>query len=140
MFLKKIIQWEQQIAILKGDFLITEEACKFSHGLTFKIVILQGGAPVWFHRSHICNAPRLFEILFGMFKVFLSEQAKNGITLHKRSTGWEFLHEEVGSADILPEEFGGTAGSMNNLPYLDALLDSSDYFETLRKCSQKSSS
>ena len=115
------------------------EACKFSHGLTFKIVILQGGAPVWFHRSHICNAPWLFEVLFGMFKAFLSESAKNGITLHKRSTGWEFLHEEVGSADILPEEFGGTAGSINNLPYLDALLDSSDYFETLRKCTQKKS-
>ena len=78
-------------------------------------------------------------MLFGMFKPFLSEAAKNGITLHKRREGWEFLHEEVGSADILPVEFGGTAGSIDNLPYLDALLDSADYFETLRKCSQTNS-
>ena len=77
-------------------------------------------------------------MLFGMFKPFLSETAKQGITLHKRSEGFDFLINEVGSPDILPNEFGGTAGTIDNLPYLDALLDSADYFETLRKCTKTS--
>lgn len=95
--------------------------------------------PVWFHRSHICNAPWLFEILFSMAKPFISETAKNGVILHKRGTSWEVLHEEIGSADILPEEFGGNAGPMNNINYLEALINASDYFETLRKCTKESS-
>jgi hypothetical protein len=39
----------------------------------------------------------------------------------------------------LPEEFGGNAGPMNNINYLEALINASDYFETLRKCTKESS-
>ena len=35
-----------------------------------------------------------------------------GVILHKKSAGWEPLHKEIGSADILPREFGGNAGSI----------------------------
>ena len=71
-----------------------------------------------------------------MVKPFISETAKNGVILHKRGTGWDLLHQEVGSADILPEEFGGNAGPMDNMPYLHALLNSHDYFAELRKCTK----
>ena len=72
-----------------------------------------------------------------MVKPFISETARNAVKLHKRGTGWETLHAEVGGAEILPEEFGGTAGPMDNLNYLNALLSASDYFEELRKCTTK---
>ena len=71
-----------------------------------------------------------------MVKPFISETAKNGVILHKKGSGWDVLHEEIGSAEILPEEFGGKAGPMNNLNYLNALLNSHDYFAQLRKCTQ----
>lgn len=92
--------------------------------------------PIWFHRSHICNAPRLFEILFAVVKPFISETARNGVILHKRGSGWDALHQEVGegSQQILPQEFGGNAGPMDNLPYINALLKNQDYFQQLRKC------
>ena len=60
----------------------------------------------------------------------------SGVILHKKSAGWNDLHKEIGSADILPKDFGGNAGSLDNSQYLKALLDASDYFETLRECKQ----
>ena len=67
----------------------------------------------------------------------MSETARNGVQLHGRGTDWKALHEEIGSAEILPEEFGGTAGPMDNLNYLNALLSASDYFQELRKCTKE---
>lgn len=100
----------------------------------------QGGVPIWFHRSHICNAPWLFEMLFTMFKPFLSETARKGVVLHKKNAGWDELHEEIGNADILPEVFGGRAGIIDNTEYLKSLMEASDYFETLRNCCRKGDS
>ena len=92
--------------------------------------------PLWFHRSHICNAPRVFEIVFNIVKPMISEMARNGTIFHQKNSGWDMLHEEVGNADILPEEFGGNAGPMNNIHYLNSLLDSHQYFAELRKCTK----
>ena len=54
---------------------------------------MQGGVPIWFHRSHIINAPKVFEIVFNIVKPMISETARNGTIFHKRSNGWEELHE-----------------------------------------------
>ena len=92
--------------------------------------------PIWFHRSHIFNAPRLFQIVFNIVKPLISETARNGIMFHRESAGWSILHQEVGSADILPREFGGNAGPIDNMDYLNALLNSHEYFAELRKCTK----
>ena len=90
------------------------------------------GYAFWYPRLGKCN----FVCLLCLFTLL----SHLGVILHKKSGGWDALHNEIGSADVLPQEFGGKAGSIDNSNYLKALMNASDYYETLRECKQEKTS
>ena len=49
--------------------------------------------------THVVNAPRIFDLVFSIFKPFLSEYTRESIKFH---SSLDTLHEDVGK-EILPE-------------------------------------
>ncbi|TRY67243.1 hypothetical protein TCAL_11788 [Tigriopus californicus] len=92
---------------------------------------MKGGVPVWFHSIHILNGPWLFEFLYSFAKPLLNDKTKGNVVLHKRADGFKTLHAEI-DPQILPEEFGGTAGKLDNSLCLSAALKLDDYFKDLQ--------
>ncbi len=59
---------------------------------------------------HIVNMPAIMETSYNMVKGFMKEKMKDRMMVHNKGD-WTALHEDVGT-DILPEEYGGTNGTM----------------------------
>jgi len=68
--------------------------------------------PVWLHNSHILNAPRIFNIFFGMLRPFLSEDTKNGVVFHAGNLSDSM--KTYFRMDLIPKEFGGTGPLFDN--------------------------
>ena len=52
--------------------------------ITAWATFMKGGAPVWFHQSHIVNTPWLFEMLYNVAKPLLNERAYGNTIMHKK--------------------------------------------------------
>lgn len=75
----------------------------------------------------------LFEVLYKMAQPFLNEKTRGNIVVHKKGQeGFKTLHEEIDKT-ILPTEFGGTAGDLDNAPMLVEILKYEEYFRSLQK-------
>ena len=59
---------------------------------------------------HIMNAPGIMENLLNLFRGLLNEKMKERFNVHN-SEDYTILHDAIGKA-ILPEEYGGTNGSL----------------------------
>lgn len=57
---------------------------------------------------HVVNVSPLIDTIIGWVKPFLKEKIKNRIYVHQ---DLESLHKYV-PIDVLPEEYGGTAGKL----------------------------
>ena len=66
---------------------------------------------------------------FKLLIQFLNERVKNMITIHDSV---ESLHEYV-DKKILPREYGGIAGKLNNEDSVKAVISMKDYFQNLKK-------
>ena len=56
------------------------------------------------------NAPGIMENLLNLFRGLLNEKMKERFNVHN-SEDYTILHDAIGK-DILPEEYGGTNGSL----------------------------
>ena len=61
---------------------------------------------------HLLNMPAFFETVLNMFKSFLNEKMRNRFQVHPMDD-YTTLQEQLGK-DILPEEFGGTNGKLQD--------------------------
>lgn len=66
---------------------------------------LQDAVPLRVKAIHIVNQPKIFNVVFALFKPFLREKLKNRIHFH--ATDRESLHKHM-SPSCLPPCYGGT--------------------------------
>ncbi|KAH8261762.1 hypothetical protein KR038_007974 [Drosophila bunnanda] len=73
---------------------------------------LQEAYPCRLRAMHVINCPSFLDKLVSMMSPFLREEVRNMIKYH--TEGLESLYAEV-PRDMLPEEYGGKAGTMEQL-------------------------
>lgn len=73
------------------------------------LVCVQEAYPVKLKEVHVVNASPIVDTIIQWVKPFLKEKIRNRIHVH---TNLESLYKFV-SKDILPEEYGGTAGKID---------------------------
>jgi hypothetical protein len=61
---------------------------------------------------HFLNLPSIMEGIFGIMKSFSKDKMKERLFVHKKGD-LSALHEAVGT-EVLPEEFGGTNGTIED--------------------------
>jgi len=88
---------------------------------------LSGFFPLWVRRIHFVNQPKIFGILMGVVKPFLSDNAKDVLVFH--GTNFTELHKEI-SLDILPKELGGNT-ELDNSAIVTAAKDLESHFQEL---------
>ena len=68
-------------------------------------------------------------VAFGIVKPFMAEYVQKNIHFH---ANYEELHEYV-DKNVLPEEFGGTAGKFDNSTCLEQAKTMETYFKRLEQ-------
>jgi len=86
--------------------------------------------PVWLRKIHILKAPRVFNILFGMLRPFLSESVQNEVVFHAQDLS---TMKEYFRLDLIPKDLGGTGSPADNSLNSKRLRSMKDYFEDLEK-------
>jgi len=86
---------------------------------------MTGAFPLWFHKIHVINHPRLFNVLFNMIKPFLNDRVRDNIVFHGNDL--QSLHQEV-SPDLLPADLGGS-GELDNTAAVAAAKRLDDHFK-----------
>ncbi|XP_069507432.1 alpha-tocopherol transfer protein-like [Ambystoma mexicanum] len=89
------------------------------------IGILQDGFPIRIKAVNIINEPRIFKGIFAILKPFLKEKIANRFFLH--GSDLNSLHGNI-PRNILPEQFGGTAGKLDITAWNETLLSSEHDF------------
>lgn len=129
--LEKLIQSEETqvngvviLADYKGVSL--SKASHFGPFIARKVIgILQDGFPIRIKAVHIVNEPRIFKGIFAIIKPFLKEKIANRFFLH--GSDLSSLHTSL-PRNILPKEYGGTAGELDTASWNAVLLASEDDF------------
>nr|XP_048296930.1 alpha-tocopherol transfer protein-like [Myodes glareolus]XP_048296931.1 alpha-tocopherol transfer protein-like [Myodes glareolus] len=129
--LEKLIQSEETqvngiviLADYKGVSL--SKASHFGPFIAKKVIgILQDGFPIRIKAVHIVNEPRIFKGIFAIIKPFLKEKIANRFFLH--GSDLNSLHTSL-PRNILPREYGGTAGELDIATWNAVLLASEDDF------------
>ena len=62
---------------------------------------------------HYINAPPFFEKVYVFFKTFLNEKVKSRIFVHSGDVST--LHDIIPETALLPQEYGGKAGSIDEI-------------------------
>merc|ERR1719309_1021821 len=88
---------------------------------------LHGSFPLWIRRIHVLYQPRIFGILMNIAKPFLSENAREVLTLH--GSDLTSFYEEV-PKDFLPANLGGS-GDLDNQAAVGAARRLEDHFHEL---------
>jgi len=86
---------------------------------------MTGAFPLWFHKIHVINHPRLFNVLFNMIKPFLNDRVRDNIVFH--GSDLQTLHKEV-SPELLPGDLGGS-GELDNSAAVEAAKNLDDYYK-----------
>ncbi|XP_055293616.1 alpha-tocopherol transfer protein-like isoform X2 [Moschus berezovskii] len=85
----------------------------------------QDGFPIRIKAVHVVNEPRIFKGIFAIIKPFLKEKIANRFFLH--GSDLNSLHTNL-PRDILPREYGGTAGELDITAWNTVLLASEEDF------------
>ncbi|XP_070533460.1 alpha-tocopherol transfer protein-like [Ptychodera flava] len=84
---------------------------------------IQNALPLRLKAIHYVNQPKIFDIIFGLFKPFFSEKMLKRLHFHGDEYGT--LHEHIPSS-ILPAEYGGALQNMTNQEWADKLFSQED--------------
>ncbi|CAH1999242.1 unnamed protein product [Acanthoscelides obtectus] len=93
------------------------------------VELVQETFPLRFKSFHVVNEPFYFDAIIAILKPFLKEKIRKRIVMH--GTDMTSLHAFIPS-DILPTEYGGTAGNFNNREWYMQLLVDEQYFRDLK--------
>lgn len=87
---------------------------------------IQEASPIKIKQNHFVNCSAILKKLMGFLKSFMKKELSD--TLHFHTSGLETLHEFI-DKEILPEEYGGTAGCLEDYfkQTLCSLYDHRDY-------------
>lgn len=83
--------------------------------------ILQDGFPIRIKAVNVINEPMIFKGIFAILKPFLKEKLVKRFFLH--GSDLNSLHKNIPKS-ILPEEYGGTAGKLDQSAWSNILLTS----------------
>jgi hypothetical protein len=72
---------------------------------------VQDAAPVKMIQNHFVNCSPAMSTMFNLLKPFMKKEVLESVKIH---TSFETLHESL-PKEILPIEYGGTAGSIDDL-------------------------
>ncbi|XP_016948009.1 alpha-tocopherol transfer protein-like [Drosophila biarmipes] len=106
-----IAQGDVQIVDIEG-YTIRHLAYVSIFVLRIYMKFLQEAYPSRLRAMHVINCPSYLDRLISMMSPFLREEVRNMIKYH--TEGLESLYKEV-PRDMLPEEYGGKAGSVAEL-------------------------
>lgn len=93
--------------IFDMDGLSLQQTWQFTPAFAKRIVDwLQDSVPMRIKGIHIVNQPKIFNIVFALFKPFLREKLRNRIIFH--GTDMASLHKHI-LPKYLPPNYGGTS-------------------------------
>ncbi|XP_064480887.1 alpha-tocopherol transfer protein-like isoform X2 [Ornithodoros turicata] len=110
---------------MKGFSFTHLRFCPASH-LQKVVSLIQDCFPARFKAIHIVNEPAIFSVLFSIVKPFLNEKLQKRIYFH--GCDLNSLHQYL-PADILPEEYGGLTGSMDNSDFVQRMYRNDEMFK-----------
>ncbi|XP_030070843.1 alpha-tocopherol transfer protein [Microcaecilia unicolor] len=89
--------------------------------------VITDSFPIKARGIHLINEPSLFHSVFALIKPFLTDKIKERIHMHG-SNYMQSLHQHF-KKSILPQEYGGTCSSMDELceEWTDFVMKSQDY-------------
>lgn len=95
------------VVIFDMDGLSLQQTWQFTPAFAKRIVDwLQDSVPMRIKGIHIVNQPKIFNIVFALFKPFLREKLRNRIYFH--GTDLPALHKHI-EPKYLPSAYGGTS-------------------------------
>ncbi|XP_002735756.1 alpha-tocopherol transfer protein-like [Saccoglossus kowalevskii] len=80
---------------------------------------IQNAMPLRLKAFHYVNQPKIFDVIFGLFRPFLSEKMIK--RLHFHGNEFDTLHQYIPSS-ILPTEYGGVLQNATNREWIDQLV------------------
>ncbi|KAF5300274.1 hypothetical protein FQA39_LY11131 [Lamprigera yunnana] len=92
------------------------------------VEVVQETFPLRFKGFHIVNEPFYFDAVIAVLKPFLKDKVRKRIYLH--GSNYSSLHAFI-APDILPMEYGGSAGVFDNRAWQLQLLSEEKYFKRL---------
>ncbi|KAF2884160.1 hypothetical protein ILUMI_22019 [Ignelater luminosus] len=98
------------------------------------VEVVQETFPLRFKGFHVVNEPFYFDAIMAVLKPFLKDKIRKRIYLH--GSNLSSLHAFV-RPDILPMEYGGSAGLFDNRPWHLQLLSEEKYFKKLEEYGYK---
>lgn len=112
------------VVIFDMDGLSLQQTWQFTPAFAKRIVDwLQDSVPLRIKGIHIVNQPKIFQIVFALFKPFLREKLRNRIIFH--GTDMASLHKHI-SPKCLPAQYGGTSEVQR--------VSGHQWFEMLSQC------
>lgn len=115
------------VVIFDMDGLSLQQTWQFTPSFAKRIVDwLQDSVPMRIKGIHIVNQPKIFQIVFALFKPFLREKLRNRIYFH--GSDFESLHKHI-SPKHLPPNYGGTS----QIPRVDG----NQWFGMLEQCDRE---
>jgi len=94
--------------------LTVQHAAQFSVSLAKKVTtVFQDAYPTSPKAFHVLNLPSVMESVFNMLRSFQKQKMRDRQHFHPKGD-LSKLHEELGT-DILPKEYGGTNGTLEEL-------------------------
>lgn len=93
------------------------------------VELVQETFPLRFKGFHIINEPFYFDAVVAILKPFIKEKIRKRIILH--GSDLSSLHAFI-STEILPSEYGGSAGNFDNRTWYLQLLADEEYFKNVR--------
>ncbi|XP_044763472.1 alpha-tocopherol transfer protein-like [Coccinella septempunctata] len=116
------------VYVLDASVLSPQHFAKVNPTIVKKfLVCVQEAYPVKLKEVHVVNATPLVDTVISWVKPFLKEKIRNRIHVHQNL---ESLYKFV-PKDVLPEEYGGTAGKMSdfNEQWIQKLKDYTPWFK-----------
>lgn len=115
------------VVIFDMDGLSLQQTWQFTPPFAKRIVDwLQDSVPLRIKGIHIVNQPKIFQMVFALFKPFLREKLRGRIIFH--GTDRESLHKHI-SPKCLPKCYDGTL----DMPRVDG----AEWYELLLKCDKE---
>lgn len=94
------------VVIFDMDGLSLNQVWQFTPAFARRIVdFLQESMPLRLKGLHVINQPKIFNMVFAMFKPFLKEKLRNRIYFH--GSDQSSFHKHI-SPECLPTHYGGT--------------------------------
>lgn len=127
---------EQQAQVLGGvcifdlSGLTMNQAWYMNASIASKMVqIMVTCFPMKIHEMHIVNQSWVFDIVYNIFKPFLSDMMKKRIFFH--GTDWDSLHKHI-DAKHLPTRYGGVHPDYNYNDWIDWFMRTDKIKEELK--------